>query len=129
VGVFGKTWQTSPRAYGVQVERGVHIRMSDGVELEADLFRPAAEGAFPALLGISPYPLQPQTAPIRVSPLSTALSLQPGQEKATGYIEAGDPNFFVRRGYVHLVATTRGRAARAGHTSCSARARSRTGSS
>lgn len=92
----------------MRVERGLRIPMSDGVEIEADLFRPVEDGRFPALLGVSPYPLQPQTAPIRVSPLSTALSLQPGQEKATGYIEAGDPNFFVRRGYVHLVATTRG---------------------
>lgn len=34
--------------------------------------------------------------------------LQPGQEKAGGCLEAGDPNFFIRRGYVQVVANSRG---------------------
>ncbi|MBI2755874.1 MAG: CocE/NonD family hydrolase [Chloroflexi bacterium] len=106
--MFGKAWETSPRTYGITVERGVRVPMGDGMELIADIFRPDQPGRYPALLGLSPYPLAPQTAPIQVSPLSTPLSLRPGQEKATGYVEAGDPSFFVRRGYVHVVATTRG---------------------
>ncbi|MDE3077816.1 MAG: CocE/NonD family hydrolase, partial [Chloroflexota bacterium] len=82
--------------------------MSDGIEIDADVFLPDAAGPFPALLGLAPYSKVPQTAPIRVSPISTGASLQSGQEKATGYLEAGDPNFFVRRGYVHVVANCRG---------------------
>lgn len=106
--MFGKTWETSKRQYGVIAERDVRIPMSDGTEIVADIFRPDSPEKFPALLGLSPYSKAPQSAPIRPGPISTGASLQPGQEKATGYLEAGDPNFFVRRGYVHVIANCRG---------------------
>ena len=39
---------------------------------------------------------------------ATVATRHVGLEKGNGPIEAGDPNFFVRRGYVHVVASVRG---------------------
>jgi uncharacterized protein len=41
--------------YPVKVERGVSVRMRDGVSLRGDIFRPDAEGKFPVLLQRTPY--------------------------------------------------------------------------
>ena len=69
----------------------VGIAVRDGTRLLADLFQPYAEGRFPALLSFSAYPRQIQDmgAPL-------------------GFIEAGATDFFVPRGYVHVIANARG---------------------
>src|SRR5438874_3705832 len=41
--------------YAVIYERGVAVKMRDGVTLRADIFRPNAEGKFPVLLQRTPY--------------------------------------------------------------------------
>ena len=41
--------------YPVKVERAVSVKMRDGVILRGDIFRPDAEGKFPALLQRTPY--------------------------------------------------------------------------
>ncbi len=41
--------------YEVVVERGVPVKMRDGVVLRADIYRPKAEGKFPVLLTRTPY--------------------------------------------------------------------------
>ncbi len=41
--------------YAVKVERGVAVKMRDGVTLRADVYRPEAEGKFPVLLQRTPY--------------------------------------------------------------------------
>jgi uncharacterized protein len=41
--------------YLVKVERGVSVKMRDGVVLRGDIFRPDAEGKFPVLLQRTPY--------------------------------------------------------------------------
>jgi uncharacterized protein len=41
--------------YPVKVERGVEVKMRDGVILRGDIFRPNAEGKFPVLLQRTPY--------------------------------------------------------------------------
>ena len=41
--------------YPVKVERGVSVKMRDGVILRADIFRPDTEGKFPVLLQRTPY--------------------------------------------------------------------------
>ncbi len=93
--MFTETWGTSERKYGVVVEPDVKIPMSDGTLINADLFRPDGEGKFSAIFGFHPYHQAAQSAPIRPG----AFPLKdPGQERNSGYIEAGDPNFFVRRG-------------------------------
>ncbi|WP_116947215.1 CocE/NonD family hydrolase [Jiangella endophytica] len=72
-------------------QRDVGIPMRDGTVLLADVRRPAAGGRFPALLAAAPYPRQLQDlgAP-------------------AGVIEAGASDFWVPRGYVHVIANLRG---------------------
>jgi len=41
--------------YPVKVERGVSVKMRDGVLLRGDIFRPDVEGKFPVLLERTPY--------------------------------------------------------------------------
>ncbi len=72
-------------------DNNVAVPMRDGVTLLADVHRPAEPGRFPVLIAASPYPRQLQDfgAPM-------------------GFIEAGASDFFVPRGYVHLIANLRG---------------------
>ncbi|MGH3266077.1 MAG: CocE/NonD family hydrolase, partial [Trebonia sp.] len=67
------------------------IAMRDGTTLLADVHRPDSAGRFPALLAASPYPRQMQDlgAP-------------------AGFVEAGVTDFWVPRGYVHVIANLRG---------------------
>jgi uncharacterized protein len=70
----------------------VPIRVRDGVELLADIFLPDdASRKSPALLAASPYPRQIQNtgAPM-------------------GFVEAGATDFFVPRGYAHVILNARG---------------------
>lgn len=69
----------------------VAVPMRDGVALLADVHRPADDGRHPALIAASPYPRQIQNlgAP-------------------AGFIEAGVSDFWVPRGYVHVIANVRG---------------------
>jgi putative CocE/NonD family hydrolase len=69
----------------------IGVTVQDGTTLLADLFQPDADGAFPALVSFSPYPRQIQDVG---APL--------------GFIEAGASDFFVPRGYVHLIVNARG---------------------
>lgn len=96
--MFGINWQVSTREHDVQVERGVAIPTSDGVMLSADIFRPATAGRFPALLGVHAYNMAMQTAPSRPQAI----------QGRNAQAEAGDPQFFVRRGYVHVIVNARG---------------------
>ncbi len=41
--------------FGITLERGVAVRMRDGVTLRADVYRPKAAGKFPVLLQRTPY--------------------------------------------------------------------------
>ena len=68
----------------------VTVPMRDGVMLLADVHRPAEPGRYPVLVAASPYPRQIQNlgAP-------------------AGFIEAGASDFFVPRGYVHVIANCR----------------------
>ena len=67
--------------YEMTREDDVVVPMRDGVELLADVFRPAAPARYPVLIAASPYPRQIQDlgAPM-------------------GFIEAGASDFFVPRG-------------------------------
>ena len=81
----------SPPEFGTRRTNNVPIAVRDGTVLLADLFQPDAEGRFPALLSFSAYPRQIQDVG---APL--------------GFIEAGATDFFVPRGYVHVIANARG---------------------
>jgi predicted acyl esterase len=77
--------------HGVRHDINVTVPVRDGVALMADVHRPDDDGRFPALIAASPYPRQTQDlgAPI-------------------GFVEAGDTDFWVSRGYVHVIANVRG---------------------
>ncbi len=81
----------SEPAYGMRCDQDVAAVMRDGVALMADVHRPDADSRFPALIAASPYPRQIQDlgAPM-------------------GFIEAGASDFWVPRGYVHVIANLRG---------------------
>ncbi|TVR29109.1 MAG: CocE/NonD family hydrolase [Spirochaetaceae bacterium] len=108
--MFGPNWQTSERKHRVMVERELMIPMSDGVLLNADIWRPDCDGRFPVLLGLHPYDKRGQTAPLLPRDMipSGRLKKGSGREKGNASLESGDPNFYARRGYVHLVANVRG---------------------
>jgi predicted acyl esterase len=106
--MLSKTWKTSERKYNLVAERDIRIIMSDGTEIVADIFRPDSNEKFPAILGMHAFRQQPQAAPIKPNSFSSVGFPHPGEEKTRGWIEAGDPNFFVRRGYVHVIANVRG---------------------
>lgn len=81
----------SPPVFATRRTDNVAIAVRDGTTFLADLFQPDADGRFPALLSFSPYPRQIQDVG---APL--------------GFIEAGASDFFVPRGYVHLITNARG---------------------
>lgn len=72
-------------------DNDVAVHLRDGTKLLADVHRPAEPGRYPVLIAASPYPRQLQDlgAPL-------------------GFIEAGCSDFFVPRGYVHVIANLRG---------------------
>ncbi|CAN5519838.1 CocE/NonD family hydrolase [soil metagenome] len=78
-------------AFAITTDNNARAVMRDGVTLLADVHRPAADGKYPALIAASPYPRQMQDlgAP-------------------AGFIEAGATDFWVSRGYVHVIANVRG---------------------
>lgn len=67
------------------------VSMRDGVDLMADVYRPRTQDPVPALLAVSCYPRQIQ---LSGAPL--------------GFVEAGATDFWVERGYAHVIANTRG---------------------
>ncbi|WP_319432596.1 CocE/NonD family hydrolase [Mycobacterium sp. RTGN5] len=91
--------QTTGRAYRnlsrpqftIRRDDNSPVAMRDGVTLLTDVHRPDADGKYPALIAASPYPRQMQDlgAP-------------------AGFIEAGATDFWVPRGYVHVIANVRG---------------------
>ncbi len=106
--MFSTKWKTSARTYNYVVERGVKIPMPDGVRLDCDIWRPESGDKFPAILGFHCYHKAAQTGPITPAAISTAQWRHPGQERTNASLEAGDPIFFARRGYVHVVCNARG---------------------
>ena len=96
--MFSVNWQTSRRVHNIVVDRNVAIPVRDGITIDADIFRPAGNGTFPAILGVHGYSKADQLAAL----MPTAMSLE------RGHIEAGDVNFYVRRGYAQVIANIRG---------------------
>lgn len=90
--------QTTGRSYrnlstpvhAMTTDEDVEVRLRNGSRLMVDVHRPDADGRFPALVSASPYPREIQNlgAPL-------------------GFVEAGATDFFVPRGYVHVIANLR----------------------
>src|SRR5579863_6807954 len=106
--IFGQHWKASARKHQVVAEQDVKVGMADGTNLSANVWRPAGAGKFPALLSFHCYHAEGQTGPIKPAALSTAQWRNPGQERTNASLEAGDPLFFARRGYAHVVCNARG---------------------
>jgi uncharacterized protein len=85
--------------YEITRDDDVIVPMRDGVNLLADAFRPSTPGRYPVLIAASPYPRQ-------IRDLGAPM----------GFIEAGASDFFVPRGYVHVIANLRGTGGSGGHS-------------
>jgi predicted acyl esterase len=84
--------ESSPIAYSIFAEQDLRVAMRDGVRLALDIFRPWAAGEkFPALISWSPYTRQLQQTLVPI-----------------GQNEAGLTEFWVPRGYVHVIVDVRG---------------------
>ncbi len=102
--MFGPTWRSSEPRHRVRVETGGRIPLSEGAHLAGTWFRPDTDRPVPAILSVHAYNNELQTAPIHPA----------GFSYQRGWIEAGDPSFFARRGYAHGVFNVRGIGASAG---------------
>ena len=92
-------WELSGRTYDVIVDRDVAIPVERGdVNIYADVYRPDTEEPVPAIIGASPYNKEYQAAPIKPKSISPQV----------GWIESGDPRYFARRGYAHIIISVRG---------------------
>jgi hypothetical protein len=72
-GIFGAAANVADEPYTVVIDRGVAVKMRDGVTLRADVYRPKADGKFPVLLTRTPYD--------KTGSLDTCM-----QVAATGYV-------------------------------------------
>lgn len=92
--------QGSQPIYKINSEKNVFVKMRDGTRLACDIYRPDVQGKFPALLAVSPYGKDVQL--LKIPPKSRQLGAE------WGIIEAGDTEYFVSRGYVHVIVDVRG---------------------
>jgi len=81
-----------PLAPGIRLDANVYVTMRDGVKIAIDIYRPEAEGRYPAVFSMSPY----------------IKELQQWPPELCHSIEAGATQFLVPRGYVHVIASERG---------------------
>jgi len=98
------TGKISKREYGIIDNRNVSTPMTDGVTIDVDVFRPDAKGKFPGLVAMSAFNKDIQSE--RIWPAATRSRRIRGIPDAC--IEAGPIDFFVRRGYVHIIGSVRG---------------------
>ena len=98
----GQDWrsQVSQPQYGMTVQRDVMIRTRDGTRVACDVYVPDQPGRYPALLSYSHYGKDLQRVAGKRAPLSPLIG--------NGGLEAGDSQYFVSRGYVHVIADARG---------------------
>ena len=81
-----------PLPKGVKLEENVRVTMRDGIKLAVDVYRPEKEGRYPALFAMAPY----------------IKEIQQQDPIISHSIEVGNTGFFVTRGYVHVIASSRG---------------------
>ena len=92
--------QRSEPKYKMIVEKNVMVTARDGVKLAVDVFRPDAPGEFPGLFTISVYGKDTQT--FDTPPQEFGGSIFEAS------IEAGNPEYFVSRGYCYVIGDYRG---------------------
>ena len=91
--------KSSATTYKMLVEKDVDVPMRDGARLKADVFRPDADGKFPAILNLGPY----QKDKLWVPPPTL-------EEKATPSMnwETVTPEWWVPKGYAAVRVDGRG---------------------
>jgi uncharacterized protein len=98
------TYDRQPTFKKMIRERDVMVPMRDGVTLCVDVYRPDSPESFPALLAFAVH-----NKDLQGPDLDDILPPQPAWAPLwTGPIEAGDTNFLVSRGYVHVIGSPRG---------------------
>ena len=98
------TDKISKREYEIISNRNIAIPMSDGINIDVDIFRPDGKGRFPVLLGIAPFDKEIQSE--RIWPAATRSRRIRGLPDAA--VEMPSIDFFVRRGYVLIIGSVRG---------------------
>jgi uncharacterized protein len=95
----GGPWHAEPARYGIAGPVQHMVRMSDGVSIAADVYRPAlanghpARGHFPVILSITPYG---KRSPVTLDSMGS------------GYGGDGYYPYLIQRGYIDVVADVRG---------------------
>ncbi|MFC1534857.1 CocE/NonD family hydrolase [Thermodesulfobacteriota bacterium] len=92
--------EQSQPIYKTKVKKDVFVTMRDGVKIGVNIFHPDKEGKFPALLSYSAYGKDMQGLP---APKGIGYS-----SKGSGGNESGISDYFVSRGYVHVIGESRG---------------------
>lgn len=87
--------------YSIRTEKNIMVPTRDGVSLAVNIYRPEADGKFPALLAMGGYGKELQEELIPPQPLLKSALWD-------GNIEAGDIPDIVPRGYIHVIADVRG---------------------
>ncbi|MDD7972680.1 CocE/NonD family hydrolase [Roseinatronobacter alkalisoli] len=95
--MFSVDWSLSERRHA-PARTSLAIPISDGITLDAVVTRPDDDMPYPALLCAHAYRTTDQLMHMR--PV--------GFSHARGHLEAGDPEFWARRGYAHVVVNVRG---------------------
>jgi len=97
--------EPSQPIYGIKVEgRDMMVPVRDGTKLAVDIYRPDAEGRFPALLAFSGHNKILQSPEV-----IEVCNNQPAWAPLwCGPAEGGDTKFFTSRGYIHVIGNPRG---------------------
>ncbi len=90
--------------YGMRVERDVSIRLRDGVEIYADVFRPVGEEAAAPLIAWGPYGKHLPNQPERYLPGA----VDPKDVTPRTAFEAPNPDYWVPAGYAVVNVNPRG---------------------
>ncbi|MBT7265762.1 MAG: CocE/NonD family hydrolase [Rhodospirillaceae bacterium] len=102
--MFTQNWKTSPRNYETTTEPTITIPVSDGITLDGTMVRPKTSEPGPVLLSAQAYPKEDQYTDL----------IPEGFSHTRGHMEAGDSEFFARRGYGHIIINVRGTGASGG---------------
>jgi len=102
--VFTQSWTTSPREFETLTEPTITIPISDSITLDGGMVRPDTSEPGPVLLSAQAYPKEDQYTDL----------IPEGFSHTRGHMEAGDSEFFARRGYAHIIINVRGTGASGG---------------
>jgi uncharacterized protein len=98
------TGKMSPKEFHVVAHRNISVCMSDGVDIDVDIFRPDSSARFPVLLSIASFNKEYQSARIWPAPTRTRRI----RGMADACLETPLADFWVCRGYVLIIGSVRG---------------------